>query len=103
MRTLRREFVRDHAATQGHFPQHPIVPGAFVLDDVICAISDEFQLPRQSITVDGVKFPSPIIAGQTMTLNVEDPVARPEGRAVKFRGSVEGRQVISGSLLFAGD
>ncbi len=100
MINVRRQFQQQHPATQGHFPQRPIMPGAFVLDEAIRAVAAQWRLSPQHLVVAAVKFPNSVLPGQSMHLEIEDAVVKGHGTRVNFRGTVEGKVVITGSVQF---
>jgi 3-hydroxyacyl-[acyl-carrier-protein] dehydratase len=100
MIALQQAFAQNHPATLGHFPSHPILPGAFLLDAAIRAIRTAYGLSGERVQVESAKFPRSVLPGQTVDWVLEDPVAKEAGCQVKFRGSVEGEVVISGALVF---
>jgi 3-hydroxymyristoyl/3-hydroxydecanoyl-(acyl carrier protein) dehydratase len=57
-------FAGDHPAAAGHFPDHPIVPGALLLDAVIAAIAGT----AAHVTVRTTKFLQPIDFGAHVSL-----------------------------------
>lgn len=91
-------FPDDPPCTRGHFPRHPIVPGAFLLDEVIRALSQALGVTPGAISVEAAKFASPVMPGQCVELDYDETAG--DGRGVKFRGQVDGRAVIAGSLRF---
>ncbi len=97
---VRQTFAHDHRATHGHFPSHPILPGAFLLDAAIRAICAQHGLPCDRTVVESVKFPRSVSPGQSVDWELEDPVIKEAGSVVKFRASAEGETVISGTLVF---
>lgn len=97
---LRIRFSEDPVCTRGHFPGYPIVPGAFLLDEVIRALTASLRLDAGVILVDAAKFPGPVTPGQCVDLHCEDPVTSAGSVGVKFRGLVDGRTVISGAMRF---
>ncbi len=100
MISLAQTFVQDHPATQGHFPAHPILPGAFLLDAAIRAICAQYGLSRERVVAESVKFPRSVSPGQSVTWELEEPVTKEMGSVVKFRGSAGGETVVSGILRF---
>ncbi|BCA55715.1 hypothetical protein W02_28550 [Nitrospira sp. KM1] len=60
-----------HASLTGHFPDHPIVPGVVILNEVLRAVepycsgmSDAFRMPS-------AKFLSPLLPGQRFTITID--------------------------------
>lgn len=100
MARLQCRFPPDPPCTRGHFPAHPIVPGAFLLDEVIRALAGALRLTPGVISVEAAKFASPVGPGQCVDLDYDEIPGGAAGTGVKFRGQVDGRTVISGSLRF---
>ena len=98
---VRQTFAYDHPATRGHFPSHPILPGAFLLDAAIRAISAQHGLPCDRVVVESVKFPRSVLPGQSVDWELDDPVIKETGSVVKFRASAGGETVILGTLLYS--
>lgn len=83
----------DHPVFAGHFPGHPILPGALLLDMVLAELAArEPGVPGWDLAQ--AKFPSPVLPGETV-----DFAFRPgrNGR-VEFELRAAGRVVASGSL-----
>lgn len=97
---LQCRFPLDPPCTRGHFPAHPIVPGAFLLDEVIRALAEALRLTPVAVSVEAAKFASPVGPGQCVDLDYDETHSDASGTGVKFRGQVEGRTVIAGSLRF---
>ena len=102
-------FPADHPAFAGHFPGHPMVPGALLLDAVLYAIS---EAPAQARTpaadaeqqaaasqpvwqIASAKFLSPVQPGETLTLSW-----LPAGPgSARFAIACGMRQIASGTVL----
>ena len=52
----------DHPSAAGHFPGHPIIPGALLLDAMVAAIG------QSNITINSTKFLLPIPHGTKLQL-----------------------------------
>jgi len=90
----------DAACTRGHFPDHPIVPGAYLLDAVIRAIAADIPVEVDQLMVESAKFPHPVLPGQCVALEYDAPRTTDAGLAVKFRAKVGEQAVIMGALTF---
>jgi 3-hydroxyacyl-[acyl-carrier-protein] dehydratase len=60
-------FVIDHPVAAGHFPGHPIIPGALLLDEVVLAIAGAEARARE-IVISAAKFLVPIRPGDVVRL-----------------------------------
>jgi len=58
-----RTFDVDHPAAAGHFPGNPVIPGALLLDEILCAIAESRQLTTDSCQIRSAKFLSPVRPG----------------------------------------
>ena len=57
----------DHPAIAGHFPGHPVVPGALLLAHALAAIPDS-----RGRSIRLAKFPRPAIPGTPLTLRWQE-------------------------------
>jgi 3-hydroxymyristoyl/3-hydroxydecanoyl-(acyl carrier protein) dehydratase len=58
-----------HPALPGHFPGHPVVPGALLLAEVLAGVSAE--LNRTVSQVKQVKFTAALLPDETATVDCE--------------------------------
>jgi 3-hydroxymyristoyl/3-hydroxydecanoyl-(acyl carrier protein) dehydratase len=59
---------RDHAAFAGHFPGHPILPGAVLLAETLAAIEGASGRAPTEWTLSSAKFLEPVAPGTALTL-----------------------------------
>lgn len=85
----------DHPSLPGHFPGRPVVPGVLLLDAVIAAARDAFDL-GPTTGLPRAKFAAPVLPGDRVeiALNLAAP-----GR-VAFACKVRGGIVASGEARF---
>ncbi|MBA3968039.1 MAG: 3-hydroxyacyl-ACP dehydratase, partial [Nitrospirales bacterium] len=85
-----------HPALKDHFPGNPIVPGVVILTEILHIIRDLQETSGTWTGASCVKFHSPLHPEELVTVSLEydDP------REMNFRGQVEGRLVVSGTLTF---
>ena len=86
----------DHPSLAGHFPDHPIVPGVVLLNEVI----ETLRLDSTGLSVTGlpmVKFSSPLKPGEVVTIHVD----RDEAALASFSCHVDARLIASGVIEFA--
>lgn len=92
------DFTVDaaHPALPGHFPGHPVVPGALLLAQVLAGVSTE--LSRTVSAVKQVKFTAALLPDETATVDCE---ARADELRFTVQATRAGRrvQVASGTLI----
>lgn len=59
----------DRELFDGHFPGHPILPGAKLLDLVIAHLRDSGDLPAGAIDVASAKFLATVAPASALTLS----------------------------------
>jgi acyl-coenzyme A synthetase/AMP-(fatty) acid ligase len=84
----------DHPALAGHFPGHPVVPGAVLLDELVAAAGREFGWTPGPIRVVSAKFLRVVHPGERLHLRL----APTEEGTIRFEGSVAGEPAMSGML-----
>ena len=87
-------FATDHPVFVGHFPGHPIVPGALLLDWAQRAI--ELAIGSDLNELTEAKFRSPVAPGDTLELDYE--VAE---SLVRFEIRCGVRRIANGRFLIA--
>lgn len=85
---------RDHPAFEGHFPGHPILPGAVLLAEALATIEAASGRPPHEWTIASAKFLSPVAPGTPLTL-AHDATA---SGAVRFEIRSPEGVVASGTL-----
>ena len=88
-------FPADHPTAAGHFPGNPIIPGAVLLDTALTAIAAAEGLTSAPSRLRSAKFLHPVRPGDRMLVEWQ---ASPTG-AIAFTGSVEGRPVMTATLM----
>jgi hypothetical protein len=85
---------RDHPVALGHFPDHPVVPGALILDEVLRQAEARLGLAAGAWEIPVAKFVAPLRPGEPLR------VALDAGRndEVKFTCDSGGRPIASGRL-----
>jgi 3-hydroxyacyl-[acyl-carrier-protein] dehydratase len=58
----------DHPVFAGHFPDHPIVPGALLLDEALQCLARAEHLTLDQIEVAVAKFLQPVKPGEPVAL-----------------------------------
>lgn len=82
----------DHPVFAGHFPSHPIVPGALILDEVVRLF--ESRTGITGCVVRTAKFSHPALPGQTLDIELI-PSAR---ESVNFRVTTGDTLIASGTI-----
>jgi 3-hydroxymyristoyl/3-hydroxydecanoyl-(acyl carrier protein) dehydratase len=83
-------FARDHPTGAGHFPGHPIIPGALLLDEVLRVMG----FAEQAVLVRGAKFFRPLKPGEGVRLAWEAA-----GAGVRFECRLAGGDALVASGL----
>ena len=98
MNKLILHIAADHPTGSGHFPGHPIIPGALLLAEVLHCIGQAEALRFTSCNVKAAKFPHPARPGDT----VEIEYVRSAQGAIEFRCVVAGIGVMTGTVNATG-
>jgi 3-hydroxyacyl-[acyl-carrier-protein] dehydratase len=83
----------DHPAFEGHFPGHPILPGALLLDEALALIESDSKLDLLEWVLASAKFLEPVRPGDVLTVEH----AR-TGDTIRFAVRIAGRPALSGTL-----
>ena len=94
----------------GHFPGHPIVPGAWLLAWVVAAATRRLAASDESrsvLSIKRVKFLRPLLPDQpfecTLNLRASADGTRSDGNeTMRFVVTCDGRPIAEGSLLCSG-
>ncbi|GAC1336759.1 MAG: hypothetical protein NVSMB18_00530 [Acetobacteraceae bacterium] len=84
----------EHPSLEGHFPGNPIVPGVVLLDSALAAILGAYP-GRRAAGLPSVKFLRPVRPGQEVGV----ACALPQGGRVAFACTVDGAEVVRGTVL----
>jgi 3-hydroxymyristoyl/3-hydroxydecanoyl-(acyl carrier protein) dehydratase len=87
--------ARDHPAFAGHFPGHPMLPGALLLAEVMAAVGEAPGRAATDWKVSSAKFLAPVPPGMALVISHETDATG----AVRFE--VQGAEglVASGTLV----
>src|SRR5687768_10340293 len=103
---LERATVKaDHPMLAGHFPDHPIVPGAWLLAWIVAAATRQLVAESRSIAaIKRVKFLRPLAPDQpfecTLTLRASGDTAQSGAKdTMRFAVTSNGSVIAEGSLL----
>ena len=100
----------DHPMLAGHFPGHPIVPGAWLLAWVVAAATRRLAAGDESrsvLSIKRVKFLQPLAPDQPFECTLNPRAAADGSRAngsetMRFAVNSDGSLVAEGSLLCSG-
>ncbi len=90
---LERNVPADHPALPGHFPGHPVVPAAVLLDEIVCS-ARELVGERGVIGIEHAKFLRPVAPGQPFTIEL----AWASDDAIRFSCFAGGTLLVRGVL-----
>jgi 3-hydroxyacyl-[acyl-carrier-protein] dehydratase len=93
--TLERDFPRDHAAAQGHFPGNPIIPGAYLLGEILRALKDRLGRDPYPCVVASAKFVRPVRPGDRISIEFSEVGEK----RIKFNCSVGRVAVLTGEIV----
>jgi 3-hydroxymyristoyl/3-hydroxydecanoyl-(acyl carrier protein) dehydratase len=94
MRSVELHIAADHPAYAGHFPGHPVFPGAALIDLVIRTLDAAALINVDEWCLDGAKFQSALAPGEPVTLRHESP----RDGLIRFSIVSNERTVATGSL-----
>jgi 3-hydroxymyristoyl/3-hydroxydecanoyl-(acyl carrier protein) dehydratase len=94
-RTVEIRFAVDDPTAAGHFPGHPVIPGALLLEEIVRAIAGD-DVAVSEIVIPAVKFLAPVRPGEVVRLRWR---SRDDGQ-ISFEGRLaEGeRLAVVGTL-----
>ena len=84
----------DHPASQGHFPDNPIIPGAVVLRDALRAIEKQIGPLFARCQIRSAKFLHPVRPGDRIELECTST----DGGEVRFACRIGARVVLTGQV-----
>jgi hypothetical protein len=87
-------FSEDIACAAGHFPEDPIIPGAVLLQEVLCALREETARFTNACQIRSGKFLRPVRPGECMVIrwSVMD------SGDIRFDCSVGNQPVLTGTI-----
>ena len=85
-----------HPSLGGHFPDHPIVPGVVILNEIMESIREDSSIPIRFLGVPAAKFLSPLRPGEALVIQIDEDGAG----STSFLCTVGTRVVASGSLSY---
>lgn len=83
----------DHPACAGHFPGNPIVPGAWLLAEVVREIAAAVAHAPTALTIKSAKFFRPVRPGDSVEIAYSV-----SGQQIRFECAVSGAKVMTGVM-----
>ena len=93
---------------QGHFPEHPIMPGVLIVEAMaqvggivlrhLPGMEDQLSL---FAGIDKVRFRRPVVPGDRLTITTELLVSRKRIAKMQGRAEVDGQLACEGELMFS--
>jgi 3-hydroxymyristoyl/3-hydroxydecanoyl-(acyl carrier protein) dehydratase len=93
-RTIAITLEPDHPACAGHFPGNPVIPGAVLLDRIVCGIAAAYNLEGCGGEIGNAKFLTPVRPGDTLEIRCETL----SPGEVRFECLQAGKKALSGVL-----
>ncbi len=87
-------FQIDHPCSQGHFPDNPIIPGAFLLSEILNVISHKLNIDLSQIEIKAAKFFYPTRPGDTVKIECNWI----DEENIKFNCAVKEHKVLAGQV-----
>jgi 3-hydroxyacyl-[acyl-carrier-protein] dehydratase len=95
LRTVERDFPPDHASAAGHFPGNPIIPGAFLLSEVLRAIETDLGSALYPFQIKAAKFLHPVRPGDRLLIEFSGL----DGNRIRFSCTASGTEVLAGEVV----
>ena len=93
--TVERRFPPDHPSAPGHFPVHPIIPGALLLSEVVRAIEADLGRTLHPFQIKAAKFLHPVRPGDSLLIEF----SRVNGRKIGFSCTASGTEALAGEVV----
>lgn len=97
--TVILRIAADHPAGEGHFPGNPIIPGAWLLAEVVRLVAEAAGQDCATATVPSAKFFQPVRPGDQV--DIAHTVSGP--CEIRFQCTVAGVRVMAGAITGAAD
>lgn len=91
-------FAADHPSAAGHFPGHPVIPGAVLLDEVVRVLHTCLGNEQATLEVRTAKFLHPVLPGERISIIIE-AVTQNE---YKFQCKLQQKTALAGTLHYTG-
>lgn len=91
-------FAADHPSAAGHFPGHPVIPGAVLLDEVVRVLQKHLGNEQATLEVRTAKFLHPVLPGERISIIIET-VAQSE---YKFQCKLQQKTAVAGTIHYTG-
>ena len=90
-------IAQDHPACAGHLPCSPIVPGAWLLAEVVRLLMAAEGRDGAAVSVNAAKFFRPVRPGDQV--DIEHTVSA--SQEIRFQCAVRGTRVMAGVIMGA--
>lgn len=88
----------DHPTLAGHFPGNPVVPGALLLDEVVCFAQRSFDF-TYPCTLKATKFLRPVRPGERMLLRLVPAEPGEVKFEIRVGGEIAARGVLQAGVV----
>ena len=86
----------DHPSLAGHFPGNPVVPGVLLLNHLLSAIEDQWQLEPGAVSWSAVKFMASLRPDEPFVMTMQTT----GGQRITFTITRGVTTIASGSLRY---
>ncbi len=93
---------------QGHFPEHPIMPGVLIVEALAQAAGIAVAVLEENkgklgvfAGIDSMKFKNQVLPGDVLTLEAEILMSKLGVTKAKVKASVDGKVAAEGEIKFA--
>ena len=93
---ITKTFSLDHPTAAGHFPGHPIIPGALLLSEVVYTIATSLTLPLSACRIKSAKFYHPLAPGVEVVIEFSET---PSG-LINFQCIAQEKKVLAGTVEY---
>ena len=71
MIAVERTLASDHPTAAGHFPGHPVIPGAVLLDEIVQVLRTFLGEDPATLEIRAAKFLHPVLPGDRISMVIE--------------------------------
>lgn len=85
----------SHAVFKDHFPDYPIVPGAMLVDWIVCRLQEKHP-QFEAFRIATLKFLHPVYPGEELFLNLGEVTEKESALRIEVKLSHHEKIVVSG-------